>query len=128
MFKYILLITFALGIISCSSTSRTGSLAGRRTDLITAAEISTTSTSSAYDLIRNLRPNWLKGRGQKSLYDQSLSYPVVYLNGYKFGDLDSLRGLSSSDITVIRFLNAIDAAAKFGLNHVSGAILITVSF
>ena len=94
---------------------------------IFVAEIEKSSATNAYELISNLRPHWLKGRGPKSIVSYAeASYPVVYVNGNRYGGQDSLGSISVANITGIRFLSAGDATTKYGIGHSGGAIEITI--
>ena len=128
MFKCATLLILAAMLVSCSSSSRTSYPSGRQTNIISADEISMTSSTNAYDLIRSLRPQWLRGRGQKSIYNPSASYPVVYVNGVRHGTPETLGGISTTNISLVKFLNANEATILYGLDHASGAILITISY
>ncbi|MFQ5752768.1 MAG: hypothetical protein ACE5HI_12295 [bacterium] len=117
----------AMLLLACATT--TGSHAKKThysRDHIYSQEIQRSAASNAYDLISNLRPYWLRGRGAKSIYYQEASYPVVYVNENRHGSVESLATISVEYITEIQFLNSGDATIRFGLNHPGGAILITI--
>jgi hypothetical protein len=83
-------------------------------DRITTAEIEATSASSAYDVISQLHPDWLRPPAKAAMSGalgatQSgtrLRTPlvVVYLDGVRYGGTDQLRSLSSSVLTSIEFV------------------------
>lgn len=78
---------------------------GRSSDLITAEEIAANPSPSAYELVRKLRPTWLRGRGVTSLRDPAAAGAiVVYLDESRFGGVESLRQVSASGIRSIRYL------------------------
>ncbi|MFQ5769932.1 MAG: hypothetical protein ACE5HX_05315 [bacterium] len=117
----------AMSLIACSITRETHTKTTRRAhNYIYLEEIQKSAASNAYDLIRNLRPHWLRGRGIKSIKFQETSFPVVYVNDSRHGNIQSLTMISAHYIKEIQFLNAGDATFRFGLNHSSGAILITI--
>lgn len=89
-------------------------------------EIHRLQAANALELIKSLRPNWLHGRGAKSILFEEASYPVVYVNGNRLGDVSTLATLPADNITEMQYLNAGDATIRFGLNHPGGAILITI--
>ncbi|MFQ5603339.1 MAG: hypothetical protein ACE5HS_08740 [bacterium] len=112
---------------ACASTQNGNSNFTRRNrDSISTAEIRANSAANAYDLIHNLRPHWLRGRGTRSIKNEQASFPYVYVNESRHGDIQSLRNLATENITEIQFLNPGDATNRFGLGHASGAILITM--
>lgn len=118
-------ILFLVSTLSCSTTKETN-LPNKHRDpnYIHADEVKLSEASNAYDLIRRLRPNWLRGRGTKSLKSPEKSYPIVYVDEQRHGDIDSLRNIPVEHILEIQFLNASDAAFQFGLDHTGGAILV----
>jgi len=125
--KVITIVCIA-GMLACSSARDTGAKKIRRSqNVIYEEEIKkNTTTFNVFDLIQKLRPHWLRGRGQKSVLIQEASIPVVYVNRIRYGLIDSLHNISIADVTEIHYLNAGDAAFRFGPNHSGGAILITV--
>ena len=73
---------------------------------------------SAYDAIASLRPLWLSKRGP----DGEIQ---VYVDENHVGGIDMLRGLRTTSISMIRHLDGIQAAARYGLGHDQGAILVS---
>lgn len=81
-------------------------------DLMTAAEISDSHATTAYNAIELLRPRFLLTR-----VDLAPTAPrLVYLNGMVLGGgFSELRAISASDVREIRFVRSIDAAtSRFG--------------
>jgi hypothetical protein len=95
-------------------------------DIISLSEIQMMGSNNAYQLIRTLRPHWLRSRGRKSILFDEVSYPVVYIDEYKHGSIESLAEIPVEHISEIRFLNAGDATIRFGFDHPSGAILVRI--
>lgn len=79
---------------------------------------------SAMQLIRRLRPAWLRARGQKSLTDPSTTYPVVYIDEIRHGGLSTLHAIPSSEILSMQFIGMADATIRWGTGHPSGVINI----
>ena len=101
--------------------------AGRRRTVLLQDEISSSRSlgATAYDLIAQLRPEYLRNRGTVSINKQVQATAVVYVDGTKFGELESLRSVSAEHIFRVDYLSASDATTRFGSDHVGGAILIT---
>ncbi len=96
-------------------------------NMIQLEQIREQLASDAYDLIRTLRPHWLRSQGLRSHhFNKTASYATVYVNDSRHGDIDSLRSISAEQIKEIRFMNAGEAAIRFGLNLSGGAILISI--
>jgi hypothetical protein len=126
LFTLITLLS-ATTLAACSTSKDTyGRKPPYSRDFISQEEIHRSSATNAYDLIRTLRPHWLRGRGTKSIKYEQASYPVVYVNGARHGGIGSLSTISVENITRIRFLNAGDASNQLGMNHPSGAIMISL--
>mgnify|MGYP006287701643 FL=1 len=81
-------------------------------------------SQSAYELISQYNPQWLRKRGRSSINNP---VPIkVYLDGVTsaYGTVRSLRRISARDIAVIEHFTASEAQFKFGLGNTSGAILV----
>ena len=117
-----LLIAFVGG---CSSM-REGTTGRVRGDVLTAEEIATTKAQNAYDAITLKRPFFLKSRGPRSLrgapVGQTVEYPIVYLDGMYYGEIESLRNISVDHIEEIDFLDFNAATVRFGTGHSGGII------
>jgi hypothetical protein len=109
-----------------ASNAETGS-AGRartRSDLITLEEIQQRGQfSNLYELVQTLRPRWLRTQGPDSF--SSPGEVQVHMDGNRLGSINALKGLSPSGVTSLQWLNPIDAAARYGLDHGHGAIIVS---
>lgn len=79
---------------------------------------------TAYDLINQLRPEYLRTRGAVSLRN-AVPTATVYLDGAKYGDVQSLKLINGEHVSFVRYLNGSEATTRYGTDHVGGAILIT---
>ncbi len=117
----------ALGLLACSSTQESyGHQVPYTRNYIFEDEIKSSAAANAFDLIRTLRPHWFRGRGPKSLVHDTVSFPIAYVDGNRYGDINSLLSLPVTNITEIQYMNAGDATIKLGMDHPAGAILITM--
>ena len=123
------LIPFAV-VASLAACASAGTSSSTRTssDRITAAEIESSSASNAFDLISRLRPNWLRPPSIGSLGGGPRSQViVVYLDGHRLGDAQSLRSLSVAGLQSMEWLDAVRAAtvlSEIGSDPIAGAIVI----
>lgn len=85
-------------------------------------EIDDATAHVAWDLVRQLRPQWLTGRGVDSF--RQPSEVVVYVDNQRTGGPAMLQQLSITVIHEITYLDAITATQRFGTGHASGAILV----
>jgi hypothetical protein len=100
---------------------------GSRTDLITIEEIDQRGQySNLYTLIEVLRPRWLRSQGPDTLLGQQ-GQVQVHVDGNRFGGVEALRNLSAAGVTSIQWIDPIDAAARYGLNHSHGAIIVSTA-
>jgi hypothetical protein len=105
------------------------SSADRRTsgdrNVITRAEI-LPAMLSAYDVVQYRRPRWLLGRGTLPSDEGQPEAPLVYLEGVKYGNLETLRSINALEVAELRFLDARDATTRFGSGHTNGVIVVTL--
>ena len=106
----------------CASTGSGGGGSGSN---LTREDIEQVSVSDAYELVQRLRPRWLQSRGQISFQNPDAGYAVVYVDGMRFGPLNSLRQISPETIDEMEFISAGDATTRFGLGHTGGVIMIS---
>lgn len=91
--------------------------------VITAEELRAAGYSDAYRVVQSLRPQWLRTRGATSLSQPETI--KVYLDGLLLGGPDQLRQITTTSISSIRFLDAIEATQRWGLDHGQGAIAVS---
>lgn len=112
---------------ACSAPEAgTRARADRAADVITSEQIgeflSIQPAASAYDLVRQFRPNWLARRSPTSQV-------WVYEGGMRVGEASRyLRGVSASDVERIEYLTPNIATARLGIGHEEGAIILHYRF
>lgn len=101
---------------------------------ITAHEIRSSSARTITELVHELRPQWLRERGQDIVTAIDLNGGVhathgviVYLNGTPLGDLSTLDEVSIDAVTGIQFLDGPAAVLRYGTGNEDGAILLTTA-
>lgn len=101
--------------------------AGRNRSVLLQDEISSSRSlgANAYELLSQLRPEYLRNRGALSIKNNVQATAVVYVDGTKYGDLESLRNVNAEHIFRVDYLGASDATTRFGTDHAGGAILIS---
>ncbi len=126
-----LVLGVAVTLTGCASAQGGGSTAqrtasNRNSSLITQAQIDESPSSTAYDIVQRLHPQWLMGRGQSSFGNGATTTEVaVYVGSSRMGGPDELRNFIGSQLASIQFLNATQATLRFGAGHVNGAIILT---
>ncbi len=122
----LLILIAALVLWGCASTGTAEKPRSSRY-AISEAEIVNSGATNAYDVIQQLKPEWFlqsQRRGVKSVSIEDSSVPVVYVNDTRYGDIESLRNISSLNILEITFLQPSEATTRFGTGHVGGAFLV----
>jgi hypothetical protein len=99
----------------------------RDPNVITAEEIATKPAQTLYDAVRALRPQWMMRGRPTVLMPQNEGQLVVYVDGTRFGGIESLRQLVPSVATAVRYYSPSDAEAHFGPGHLNGAIEVITS-
>ena len=123
MMRKLVAVTWVFILVACASgVGETGT--GRDRNLITLDEIDATRATNALDLVQQLRPNWLRGRGPVSIGRNTPDLPVIYVDGIRSGDPNALERVAAQIVFEIRYLAGPDASQRFGLDHAGGAILV----
>jgi hypothetical protein len=124
------LIALACAPATASSRNR---LVAKHLDEITRAEIETASMQfgTAYDIVRELRPTMVTSRGTTTARSQSQSRVweadhsiKVYVDGIRYGGVESLATIPANVVREIRWLSAGDATIRYGTGNVAGAIVV----
>jgi hypothetical protein len=119
-----------LMLVGCgASQARKTAGPTKNPNLITHEEIAAVmgDNDNAYDVIRRLRPSFLRTRGVSTMGRSDEPVLVVYLDMVKVAGTSyaALKGISSAHIRSIEYLNGIDATTRFGTDHGAGAILVS---
>ena len=94
----------------------------RTADYITGEEIvaSNATEMTAYDAVARLRPNWLSAKGRAT---QGSEYPVVYVDGQRYGSVESLRNFQAFAVADMRYYDITQAGARFGVQGGTGGVI-----
>lgn len=90
--------------------------------LITRDAILSTQYTNLYDVIQALRSNWLRIKAPDSFGQSSMLQ--VYLDTQRLSGVDELRQMSPTNIESVRYYDAVEASARWGMDHGAGAIYI----
>jgi xylan 1,4-beta-xylosidase len=107
---------------SCLGAPRTAPKPRVDYSVITAEQIEAQHYTNVYEAVLALRSNWLSTRGPDSFVMPSQVW--VYLDNSRLGGVQTLAGLSTQGVTVIKHLTGIEATARWGIGHSAGAISI----
>lgn len=87
-------------------------------------EIVDAKHNNLHSFISRARPAWMRGSKFHSMMYSTTSYPAVYVNGVRFGDLSSLKRLSLIQTFKIEYIRPEDASSKYGKDNKGGLILV----
>jgi hypothetical protein len=112
-----------VGASACASGG-VGNAGGGSMDEITQAQIEANPDySNAMDLVRRLRPTWLR-RTTSMSFNSGPAEPVIFVDGIRRGPLASLRDISPTTITRMEYVNALDATTLYGTGYAGGVIQV----
>jgi hypothetical protein len=104
-------------------------VSGPTRQAISEEEIRSSGARSLWQLLSEMRPQWLRSRGVDVLAPRpdplKTSGVRVYLNGELLGGLDTLDEVMIDAVTRIEFLDATAAVLRWGAGNDDGAILLT---
>ena len=119
-----LLFVLLLQLACAGRRSNEESTAGRSSrDVLTLEDLRTTASPNAYNGVAALRPSWLRPRGPDSF--QTTRRVWVYVDDVRAGGVETLRSISTAQVTYIRFFDGTAAAARWGLDHGYGVIFVS---
>ncbi len=127
--KHLYLVAVA-AIIGCAPASGTSgpsrtSAVPRRANFLAAREIvaANADVMTAYDALARLRPNWLNAHGVSSFDPRGSEFAIVFVDGQKYGGLNSLRNIPAYQVADFRYYDVTEAGATFGLQGGTGGVI-----
>lgn len=121
--KRFICLALLFGLAACTSTERGARSDQSSENTIKFDELSITVTGkTAYEVIQEVRPQWLQTRGQDSIRDPG--EVMVYLERTEYGSVDSLQQLNAENIDSVEYLDSGQAQFRFGPGNTQGAIVV----
>lgn len=96
--------------------------------LVTEAEIPTTGTETAYELVQRIRPEFLRVRpaqGSAGANGNVAPAAILVVNGQRVGGVEDLKTIPASALSTIRYYTIEEAKRRFGMQYGGGAIELT---
>jgi len=125
------LLLGATGACASGGTSGSEQSTSASRYVITEAELPTSGTETAYDIIQRLRPEFLRARPAQSYSLQTnggasgpAPAPALVVNGQRAGEVTELRQIAATALKTVRYYNIEQAKRKFGMQFEGGAIEI----
>lgn len=129
MLRRTFILGLALAVTAGCSSSTKGSTGSRsNSNLLTRQELSTVNVDNVFDAVQRLRPAFLRARtiagsGRTSTGATVVQgYPEVFVDGLRKGSPEYLRTIPTREVSEIRYLSAIDATTRYGMNVPAGVI------
>lgn len=119
---------FLFAIAALAACAGATSQSRGSSDILTREEISTSSATTAYEAIVQLRPAFLRARGARSIRDPSPLTPIVYVNDMRHGGVEVLMSIRVAEVDEIRFISAADATTRWGTGHAGGVIQVRANY
>jgi len=107
----------------CAAHSAHDRTAPADRNLLTQEDLREYRFATVFDAIEALRSHWLRERGPDSF--STPGHVQVYLDDSRLGGVEALRTLPLTNVLYIRHVNGVDAAARWGLDHGQGVILVS---
>ena len=98
--------------------------ARRSLNLITYEEVRSSNASDAFELVRSLRPSWLRTPRGPNSFSAPLDV-AVFKDGTRLGNRTALSSIPTTIVRTMRFYTASEARQKFGGDTAAGAIEVT---
>jgi hypothetical protein len=105
-------------LIACASTG------ARDANVITAPELGRSKARDAYDAILQIRPQMLRERDPGSVVYFKARRALVAVDNTLVGGVEVLRTLPTDNVTRIEYVNAWQAAKRYGTGFANGVMLV----
>lgn len=90
--------------------------------MATREEIRDSREVNLLAFVQAYRPQWLRPMNSAGARPGTIA---VYMDGMRIGGPEALREISSGIVTDLRYVDGLDAVARWGVGHSDGAIVIT---
>ncbi|MEX2584171.1 MAG: hypothetical protein WD766_12910 [Gemmatimonadota bacterium] len=111
-------------LISAPASAQTRDRIPTNPDVITAAEIPEGRYASAFEVVRGMRPGWLRPRANYTPSSSS-SPMMVLVDNVQRGTVETLESINPDEIERIEWVDASTATQRWGTGHALGAIVVT---
>jgi lipoprotein-anchoring transpeptidase ErfK/SrfK len=119
---------------ACAGAAASGGSAPRRdSTVITAEDMTKVQATNLYDVVRRLHPEWLNQRTAAtvgSLNSAAPAQPVdvqVFVDSQHIGTSETLKQLTISTTTSLKYYTAAEAQTRFGAGNLNGVIQVVMT-
>jgi hypothetical protein len=120
----IVIVACCLLLTACAAQS-TATRGGQR-NLLTADDLARAGDVSLFEAINMLRPTFLQVRPASMAGTQQAAPLQVYVGPLQMEGVEHLREIMAKNVQEVRYLEPREANARFGGNHGTGALLVTM--
>ncbi|HUQ47969.1 MAG TPA: hypothetical protein VM053_06970 [Gemmatimonadaceae bacterium] len=106
-------VVISLSLIATAACASSGAQKSSGSpDKLSRAEIEATNSTSVYDVINRLRPNWLRppGMTMTGIQNSGAQRVTVYLDNQPLGGIETLRTITTLTVASMEFLSPTRAA------------------
>jgi len=93
-------------------------------DLITFDQLESVRGQTAFEAIKKVRPSFLYSRGPTTFYASTGTYATVYVDGMRYGSIETLRTMPASWIKEVR-LYRVSSPGNISPQDFGGVIAIS---
>ena len=113
-------------LVGCAASAGGSGQTRSSSNVLLRAEIEGTGVTNLHDAIQQLRPQFLRTRGNTSIMGAA-DQIKVYLNGTELGGISTLQTIQASSVERVEFVRGPDTAVRFGLDNPAGVIAVTLT-
>jgi hypothetical protein len=127
MLRHPLALCALVAAVACSSAPSHEAAQPINRSVITDAEIPTSGTESAFDLIQRIRPEYLRPKPTQTYMGAKSNEappPALVFNGQRLGDVGDLRQVPAPSLSYVRYYTIEEGKRKFGMQYGGGVIEI----
>jgi hypothetical protein len=117
------------GSTASSAPSPSSSREARNPDVISRAELQdpTVAATDAMTAIRQLRPAFFRTRGPQSFSNAKAGLTQISQDFGPLQPVDNLKGIDTRSLVEVRYLNAVEAQNRFGINANGGSVILLLT-
>ena len=113
----------AFAFLAACAPASVASHPSTNSDIITFDQLASVRTATAFEAIQKVRPSFLYSRGSTTVLGTSAAYPTVYVDGVRYGSLETLRQIPASWIDEVK-LYRVSSPGNFTFQEMGGVIAI----
>jgi hypothetical protein len=118
------MVLASVAVIAFAAACATGKAPASQHNVVTSEELARAGDVTLYEALGQLRPAFLRSRGNLPGATTPAAPIQVYIDGMRMGEIDHLRQIVAKSVLEVRFLEPQQAIARFGGNNSGGALIV----